>query len=49
MKALAARGIHGREAVETALQVTCDLHPSCGGNIEIRELKLDSDTDTILM
>lgn len=38
MKALALRGIFGREAIETSLQVVGSLHPFCGGRSEFREL-----------
>jgi len=41
MAALYAAGIKGREAVELALNITCELHPNCGKPIEIRELKLE--------
>jgi len=38
MRALAKKGIHGEEAVRTAIETACDLHPFCGGRIEIKKI-----------
>jgi ATP-dependent protease HslVU (ClpYQ) peptidase subunit len=40
MKALSKSGIFGDGAVQIALEVVCELHPYCGGALEIRELDL---------
>jgi len=41
MRALSRVGVFGKEAVYTAIETVSELHPYCGGRIEIRELKLD--------
>lgn len=40
MRALSKQGIHGEAAVRTAIESVNELHPYCGGPIEIRTLKL---------
>lgn len=40
MRALSKQGIHGEVAVRTAIETVNELHPYCGGPIEIRTLKL---------
>jgi ATP-dependent protease HslVU (ClpYQ) peptidase subunit len=41
MKALSKSGIFGGGAVHLALESVCELHPYCGGNIEIKEVELE--------
>lgn len=40
MKALSKSGIFGDGAVHIALESVCELHPYCGGRLEIREIEL---------
>jgi ATP-dependent protease HslVU (ClpYQ) peptidase subunit len=40
MKALSKSGIFGDGAVQIALETVCDLHPYCGGKLEIQEIDL---------
>ena len=40
MLSLAKSGIFGDGAVHIALETVCELHPYCGGDIEIREVTL---------
>ena len=40
MMALSKSGIFGDGAVHIALESVCELHPYCGGAIEIREIEL---------
>jgi len=41
MKTLSKLKINGKDAVQTAIETVCDLHPYCGGKIEIRNIELD--------
>ena len=41
MRSLAKHKILGEEAVRTAIETTNELHPYCGGKIEIRSIKLN--------
>jgi len=45
MNALSRKGIHGREAVEIALETTCELHPYCDGPLEIQEIDLELESE----
>jgi ATP-dependent protease HslVU (ClpYQ) peptidase subunit len=42
MRALVKVKIFGKEAIYTAIETASELHPYCGGRIDIRELKLDT-------
>ena len=41
LQTLSNVGIHGKEALSQAMKTVLMLHPSCGGETEIRELRLD--------
>ena len=41
MKSLSKKGVYGYDAVVTAIETVNELHPYCGGKIEIREIRLD--------
>ena len=41
MRTLGKCRIFGKEAIYTAIETVSELHPYCGGRIEIRELKLE--------
>jgi len=41
MRAQSKRGLHGEEAVLTAIETVNELHPYCGGRIEIRKIKIE--------
>tara|TARA_B100000614_G_C14329217_1_gene403935 strand:- start:75 stop:674 length:600 start_codon:yes stop_codon:yes gene_type:complete len=43
MRAMSKAGIFGDGAVQIALETVCDLHPYCGGDIDIREVTLNLD------
>lgn len=40
MRSLSKSGIFGDGAVQIALETVCELHPYCGGKLEIKEIKL---------
>ena len=40
MRALAKVGIFGKDAVKLAIETVNELHPYCGGKIEIKKIKL---------
>jgi len=40
MRALEKRDTHGQEAVKIAIETANELHPYCGGKIEIRKIKI---------
>ncbi len=42
MRAMAKSGIFGDGAVQIALETVCDLHPYCGGTLEIKEVELEA-------
>jgi len=42
MHALSKVGITGKQAVEVAIDTCCQLHPFCGGRIEVREINFGS-------
>lgn len=41
MKALTKAEVFGATAVQRALETVCELHPYCGGKVEIREIELN--------
>ena len=43
MRALSKSKIYGSTAVKTALESVCELHPYCGGEIEIKEIELSAE------
>jgi ATP-dependent protease HslVU (ClpYQ) peptidase subunit len=42
MRALGKARIFGKEAIYTAIETVSELHPYCGGRIEIRDIKLEN-------
>lgn len=42
LQTLAHLNIHGKEALNHAMKTVMTLHPSCGGDIEVRELTIAS-------
>jgi len=45
MRTLMKTGITGKQAIYTAIETVCELHPFCGGRIEIRQLELEAVVD----
>ena len=43
MRAMTKAGVVGGDAVLIALETVCDLHPYCGGDVDIREITLKLD------
>jgi hypothetical protein len=40
LQTLSSLGIHGKEALNHAMNTVIKLHPHCGGDVEVRELEI---------